>query len=81
MSEDTTVDGRVTSAKARRNAIITAATVEVGCPHCGEPQPSPVTGSHLWLPAEVAKEEGPRTCVSCDETFRLHAQSRVTVQA
>lgn len=65
---------------ASRAARIVAPAVEVQCPHCGEPQPSPGNGSHIWLPSEVSKRQGSRTCVSCDEAFELHAQSRVSVE-
>jgi hypothetical protein len=61
----------------KRPALVTAATLEVQCPHCGDPQPSPGNGSHLWTPAEVSTSQGPRECDACDEPFTLHAQSRV----
>ena len=63
----------------KRPAIIVAATVEVQCPHCGEPQPSPDNGSHVWMPGQVVTAQGKKTCVSCDEEFQLNAQSRVSV--
>jgi predicted RNA-binding Zn-ribbon protein involved in translation (DUF1610 family) len=66
----------------KRNAIIVAASVEVQCPHCGEPQPSPDNGSHVWMTSQVAALSGQvKTCVSCDETFTVQAQSRVSVEA
>jgi uncharacterized Zn-finger protein len=65
--------------RVKRAALIVAASVEVTCPYCGEPQPNPNDGSHLWLPEEVRSAQGTRTCVSCDEPFYLHAQSRVSV--
>lgn len=71
-------DERIAHAKARRNAIIVAVTVEVQCPHCGEPQPSPDNGSHAWMIGQVMAEQGPKVCVSCDESFVLRAQNRVS---
>jgi predicted RNA-binding Zn-ribbon protein involved in translation (DUF1610 family) len=62
-------------------AQVMAATVEVLCPHCGEPQPSPDNGSHAWFSSQVSANQGPRTCVSCDERFQIHAQNRVMVQS
>lgn len=65
-----------------RNAVITAATLEVCCPHCGDPQPNPRDGSHLWMPEEVKQqiaETVQRVCVACDEPFALIEQSRVSV--
>lgn len=65
----------------RRTAIITAFTVEVSCPHCGESLPSP-TGSFFWELREVAEaatvDKGDRTCDSCDEPLRISYQSRVS---
>lgn len=57
---------------ATRNAVLTAVTVEVRCPHCDDPQPGP-DGSHV-LDTVTAKEmcTGDRVlCVSCDEPIRL----------
>jgi uncharacterized Zn-finger protein len=62
-----------------KNAVLVAAAIEVTCPHCGEPQPAPDNGSEMWLPSQVTRSQGERTCVSCDEKFVLHAQSRVGV--
>jgi endogenous inhibitor of DNA gyrase (YacG/DUF329 family) len=64
---------------AKRNAIISAAALEVGCPFCGEPQPSPSDGSHLWYPSQVMENQGARNCVSCDKPFTVHVQNRVSV--
>lgn len=65
----------------RRTAIVTAFTVEVSCPHCGDPLPSP-TGSHFWELREVAEaaavDRGDRVCDACDEPLRISYQSRVT---
>ena len=56
-------------------AIISAFTVEVSCPHCGETLPDPEGGSVFWtveqLRDEAAKGET-RTCDSCEEPFRVH---------
>jgi hypothetical protein len=60
-------------------AMIQAAALEVICPHCGDPQPSPDNGSHMWMPEQVTVAQGIVTCVACDEKFRIHAQSRVVV--
>jgi len=65
---------------AFKQATVVASTVEVTCPHCGEPQPSPDNGSHAWVPSQVVAAQGRRVCVSCDEPFQLNAQNRVTVQ-
>lgn len=61
-----------------RNAIVVAALLEVLCPHCGDPQPNPSNGAHLWLIDEVSGNQGKRTCVACDEPFILMAQHRVS---
>ena len=66
---------------ALRQATIVAATVEVFCPHCGEPQPSPDNGSHAWMPSQVVVAQGKKVCVSCDEPFQLNEQNRVMVQS
>jgi hypothetical protein len=65
---------------SKRSAIIVAATVEVQCPYCGDPQPSPDNGSHAWMPSQIVTLQGPRVCVSCEEQFILHTQSRVSVE-
>jgi hypothetical protein len=69
-----------TARRRKRPAILVAVTVEVQCPHCGDPQPSPNNGSHLWTTTEVSESQGPKECVACDEPFTLHAQSRVSVE-
>lgn len=50
-------------------AQLTVATYEVNCPHCGEFQPNPDNGGHLWVPDEVRACEGVRKCVGCDVEF------------
>lgn len=65
-----------------RPATITAASLEVSCPVCGEPQPSPDNGSHIWTTAEVISVAGTkRTCVSCDVVFVVVFQNRVGVSS
>lgn len=66
---------------ARRPAIIQALTLSVCCPFCGEPQPAQDNGSDAWMPHQVETEagKGPRQCVSCDRSFRINMQSRVSV--
>jgi ribosomal protein S27E len=64
-----------------RAAIIQAATVEVLCPHCGDPQPSADNGSHMWMPDQVRAAQGVVSCVACDEKFRIYAHGRVSVVA
>lgn len=64
---------------AMKPALLVAETLAILCPHCNEPQPAPDNGSDAWMPAQVKAAEGKRTCVSCDEPFRLSAQSRVQV--
>ncbi len=66
---------------ALRPAIITAVSLNVCCPYCGEPQPAPDNGSDAWMPSQVDPEaaKGSRTCVSCDKTFRIDIQTRVSV--
>lgn len=63
----------------KRNAIIVAAAVEVHCPHCGDPQPSPGNGSFMWEPHEVTAQQGDRVCNACDHPFRLIAQNRMSL--
>ncbi len=66
----------------KKYAIISAASLEVGCPDCGEPQPSPDNGSHLWTPGEVtAASSTQHTCTACDLVFTIIAQNRVSVQS
>jgi hypothetical protein len=65
--------------REKRLARIVAVAVEVRCPYCAEPQPSPDNGYYMWDPSQVSAAQGPRTCISCDEPFTIHAQSRVSV--
>ena len=67
------------SRSKKRFATIVASTVEVLCPHCGEPQPNPDNGADSWLPEEVFANEGQRTCDSCDNEFRIVAQPKAVV--
>ena len=64
----------------KRNAIISAASLSVCCPYCGEPQPAPDNGSDMWFSSQVKAAAGTdRVCVSCDESFRVISQNRVSV--
>lgn len=62
-----------------RPATILAASLEVHCPHCGEPLPNPTDGSHLWMPDDVLANTGAKICNACDEPFQLSYQKRVLV--
>ena len=74
---------------ALRFATLTACAVEVGCPFCGELQPSP-NGSEMWEPHEVKAaalarpnlegRAGERTCVSCDKAFIVNAHNKALVE-
>jgi hypothetical protein len=57
-----------------RPARIVAASYEVHCPHCGDPQPNPDDGAHIWTREEIehvvqSTDGNVRTCVACDEEF------------
>lgn len=54
-----------------RRAVLICSTLAVLCPHCSAEQPDPETGSDLWTPEQVAKNQGIRSCVSCDEEFDI----------
>lgn len=54
-----------------KSAQLLVSTVAVLCPHCSAEQPAPDNGSDLWTPDQIHANEGKRTCVSCDEPFRL----------
>lgn len=59
-------------------AILSAASIEVGCPWCGEAQSEPALGSHLWAPHEiVAARDQPRNCISCHEPYRIARATHV----
>lgn len=60
-------------------AQIFAASLEVHCPECGEPQPSPENGSDIWTIQEVQDNQGHRVCVACDEPFDLHSVRKAQV--
>jgi hypothetical protein len=63
-----------------RNAQIIAATIEICCPHCGEPLPSPDNGSDAWLPKDIPTDEQKAyTCNSCEEQFRVMFQNKAQV--
>ena len=62
----------------RRAAVVSAATIEVCCPKCGEPQPEPRDGSHLWTSEQLKASAGQRReCVSCDAPMFLDAPNKV----
>ena len=56
-----------------RPAQLSVATYEVNCPHCGEFQPNPDDGGHMWTPANVRAAQGAAKCVGCDLEFCLVA--------
>lgn len=62
-------------------AIVVAASVEVHCPHCGDPQVCPDNESHLWTIEELKKatavNDGKRECNACEELFRIVQVNRV----
>lgn len=61
-----------------KRAQLFAGAVEVFCPYCGEPQPSPDSGSHLWEVRLVLKRAGEtRACAACCARFRLSVGKRV----
>lgn len=63
----------------RKTAIVHAFTVEIACPHCGEPQPS-TDGSHFWTIQELhAAAERKQDCNACDEplTIRVNNTARI----
>lgn len=62
-----------------RSAVLYASTVAVCCPHCSAEQPAPDNGSDLWTPEQIHQNEGKRTCVSCDEPFRIAIFGNVQV--
>lgn len=62
-----------------RPAQIVAHKLEVHCPYCGEPQPSPDDGSDVWTPEEVRASESRRECVACDKTFLLSLTTKAKV--
>ena len=64
-----------------RPAQIVASSLEVHCPHCGEPQPNPDNGADNWTPEEVSSGAGRRECVSCDKTFLLMPTTKAQVPA
>lgn len=63
-----------------RGTVTTAPSLEVGCPYCGEPQPSPESGSHIWTPDELKQKAGERReCVSCDKEIIINAPKNAQV--
>lgn len=52
--------------------IIFTEAVNVTCPLCGDFQPNPRDGSHLWTPEDIAaKRSAPMKCVGCDAALRF----------
>lgn len=71
-------------ATGRKQTTVVASGIEVLCPFCGEPQPSPGNGSFIWLSEELAtvaldSKRANRQCVSCDVDIRVVAPARVGV--
>lgn len=64
-----------------RLAIPRAVTLEINCPHCGEPQPDPHRNSTIWTVAEArAASVAPndrRNCVSCDGIIIFDVSGKV----
>lgn len=67
--------------KAKRNASLFVETLNVCCPHCGMPQPSPGDGTDAWTPTSMKENLGPKTCTECDEKFMLMDQSSAAIVA
>jgi hypothetical protein len=49
------------------------------CPFCGEPQPSPDIGSHLWYPSQVVSADGKSFVCECGKSFVVRSMKRVVV--
>lgn len=65
---------------APRPAQIIAVALEVHCPYCDEPQPSPDDGADRWDSAEILYSEGKHECVSCDKVFLLSSTTKAQVR-
>ena len=63
----------------KRCASISAAALELRCPFCGEPQPSPDIGSHLWYPSQVVSADGKSFVCECGKSFVVRSMKRVVV--
>lgn len=59
-------------------AVISTSAVEVNCRACGDSQPNPDDGGHIWRFSDLQRLSGERrTCVSCEEPLVLHAPTSV----
>lgn len=54
---------------AKRCQLVTDG-VSVVCPHCGECQPSPDDGSHIWTAEDFPNNKLTR-CVGCEEPITI----------
>ncbi len=66
-----------------KRAIVSAAALEVVCPHCTEAQPNPEDGSHMWSHSQLRAAYDKnciRTCISCGKEFTLHTPRTVEVE-
>ncbi len=78
MTQDATPHPAASKKSRIKVAQLVAEAVNVLCPECGEPQPDPDNESHMWLPQQVEKYAGRRTCVACDA--QMLVVTRRTVQ-
>lgn len=64
-----------------RNAVLTAVTIEVRCPHCGDPQPGPDGSEVVDVPTAKDMCNGDRIlCTSCDEPIRMAWNDKVVTR-
>jgi hypothetical protein len=69
-----------TAMTRKRLVNIQAVTIEVHCPHCGDPLPAPDNGSHLWTLEMVrasAIGEGLASCNACDEPIIFDVPAKI----
>ena len=59
-----------------RRARLTVEMVNVCCPWCGEPQPSPYNGGDLWTREDFEKAGSRAACTSCDQAILIHTDGR-----
>lgn len=60
--------------------MLIAVSLEILCPHCGEPQPDPEIGSHIWTIDQLrAANEQKRECVSCEQSFVIFSATKIAV--
>lgn len=63
-----------------RGVVVTAFTVEVCCPACGEPVPSTDGGSHFWTLEELTRREDETlSCNACEEDLIVRRPKRVEI--